>query len=91
MKSVTQSAAMITSVVAAFFASGGLKAGTPFEIASTPVMAVQPLAKARSTRKVVSGRRAAGAGSGGGPGLTVAREHAHAPTASRPSMATRKK
>ena len=44
---------MITSVVAAFCASGGLNAGTPLEIASTPVMAVQPLANARRTRKIV--------------------------------------
>ena len=35
------------SVVAAFFDSGFLKAGMPFEMASTPVSAVQPAAKVR--------------------------------------------
>ena len=51
---VTAMTAIIVSVAAAFFDSGGLKAGTPSEIASTPVMAVQPLAKAVSTANVVS-------------------------------------
>ena len=54
MKSVTHSPAMIRSVSAAFRSSGGLKAGTPLETASTPVMAVQPLAKARRIRNVLS-------------------------------------
>jgi hypothetical protein len=35
------------SVFAAFLASGGLKAGTPSEIASTPVSAAEPAVKAR--------------------------------------------
>ena len=43
-----------TSVAAAFLAFGDLKAGTPFETASTPVSAVQPDAKARRTRKTTS-------------------------------------
>ena len=34
--------AIIARVARAFFASGGLNAGTPSEIASTPVRAVQP-------------------------------------------------
>ena len=38
-------------VVAAFFASGFLKAGTPSEIASTPVRAAEPAVKARRIRK----------------------------------------
>ena len=42
---------MITRVVRAFFHSGFLNAGTPFEIASIPVIAVQPDANARRTRK----------------------------------------
>ena len=43
------------SVVRAFFHSGGLKAGTPSEIASTPVSAAQPRLKARQDqRKTVS-------------------------------------
>src|ERR1700694_585051 len=43
--------AMITSVCAAFFDCGRRKAETPFEIASTPVSAAEPDAKARRTRK----------------------------------------
>ena len=39
------------SVVRAFFHSGGLNAGTPFEIASTPVTAAPPEAKACRIRK----------------------------------------
>jgi len=41
------------SVLAAFFDSGGLNAGTPFAIASTPVRATEPPAKALSSRKIV--------------------------------------
>jgi hypothetical protein len=46
---------MIISVVAALLASGFLNAGTPFEIASMPVSAAQPLEKAPSMRKRVNG------------------------------------
>jgi len=42
--------AMATIVAWAFFHSGGLKAGVPFEIASVPVIALQPSAKARMSR-----------------------------------------
>ena len=42
---------MITSVVAAFLSSGGRKAGTPFGIASTPVVAVHPFANARQDQE----------------------------------------
>ena len=42
---------MMASVVAAFRDCGYLNAGTPFEIASTPVSAVVPAANARKTRK----------------------------------------
>ena len=38
------------SVVAAFLLFGGLNAGTPLAMASTPVSAVQPDAKARSAK-----------------------------------------
>ena len=38
------------SVVAAFRLFGGLNAGTPLAMASTPVSAVQPEAKARSAK-----------------------------------------
>ena len=42
---------MITSVCAAFFDCGRRNAVTPFEIASTPVSALEPDANARRTRK----------------------------------------
>ena len=42
-------APMITSVIRAFFHSGSRNAGTPFEIASTPVTAAPPDANACST------------------------------------------
>ena len=40
-----------SSVVAAFLLFGGLNAGTPLEIASTPVSAAQPEENARTSRK----------------------------------------
>ena len=39
------------NVVRAFLHSGGLNAGTPFEIASTPVIAAEPEANACRPRK----------------------------------------
>jgi hypothetical protein len=48
-------AAIIPSVMEAFRLSGGLKAGTPFEMASVPVIALQPPANARRTKNNVSG------------------------------------
>ena len=44
--------AITISVVAAFFASGGLKAGTPVAIASVPVSATAPDANARSRMRM---------------------------------------
>ncbi len=44
---VTSRPTIQLSVAEAFFASGSLKAGTPSLIASIPVRAVQPAAKAR--------------------------------------------
>ena len=59
-RNITPSVAIIQiNVVEAFFNSGCLKAGTPFEIASTPVSAVQPAANARRIRKMLSGSAAA--------------------------------
>ena len=52
---VIESTAIISMVVAAFLASGGLKAGTPLDTASTPVMAVQPFENAVRIRNSVSG------------------------------------
>jgi hypothetical protein len=45
---------MIDSVDAALRDFGSRKLGTPLLTASTPVRAVQPLAKARSARKTTS-------------------------------------
>ena len=65
MNRIARSAAIATSVWAAFLASGGLNAGTPLAIASVPVSATEPEANARSSRRIPtassgSGRRAAG-------------------------------
>ena len=49
MNIVIDITAMVTSVAAAFRLSGGRNAGTPFDTASTPVIAVQPFEKAVST------------------------------------------
>jgi hypothetical protein len=46
--------AIHVSVVAALRDSGFLKAGIPFEIASTPVSAEQPEAKARKKRNTLT-------------------------------------
>ena len=56
-------AAITTSVVRAFRASGRSNAGTPFETASTPVIALHPSANARrsSNRPSVSGATTIGA------------------------------
>ena len=58
---------MSPSVMAALRDSGGRKAGMPLEMASVPVMAVQPDENARSTRNQVSASVAAvGTGAAGG-------------------------
>ena len=48
-----------TSVEAALRLSGGRNAGTPFDTASTPVIAVQPFENAVSSANVVSRLRGA--------------------------------
>ena len=52
MNMMPRHAPMTISVERAFFHSGFLNAGTPLEIASTPVMAAPPDAKAWSSRKM---------------------------------------
>ena len=47
--------AITPRVVAAFFASGGLNAGTPVAIASVPVRATAPAANARRSNRMVIG------------------------------------
>ena len=53
MKITPSRNAIVVIVLAAFLASGGLNAGTPLAIASTPVSATEPPAKALSSRKTV--------------------------------------
>ena len=65
------SMAIVSIVAAAFFASGGLKAGTPLETASTPVMAVQPLENAVSSRNTVSACPPGAIGATASTGCTV--------------------
>jgi hypothetical protein len=61
---VMASTAIRPSVRVAVCASGALKAGTPSETASTPVMAVQPLANAdSSTNRVIDPAPRVGSGS----------------------------
>ena len=63
---VTAIAPSSSSVVAAFLLLGRRKAGTPLEMASTPVSAAQPEENARASRNtratVVSGSSHPGAG-----------------------------
>jgi hypothetical protein len=66
---VARISAIQPSVIAALRDSGGRKAGMPLEIASMPVMAVQPEANARSTRNPV--RASPGGTRGGAPGGSV--------------------
>ncbi len=52
MKRTASRIAIAIIVSPAFFDSGGLKAGTPLAIASVPVRATDPLAKAFRRRKI---------------------------------------
>jgi hypothetical protein len=65
---VIERTTIISMVAAAFLASGGLKAGTPLDTASTPVMAVQPLENAVRRRKRPSVPPADATGSDGTTG-----------------------
>ena len=51
---VTARAPSRNSVLAAFLLFGLRNAGTPFEIASTPVSAAQPEENARASRKIIA-------------------------------------
>ena len=63
---VPRIAAIQIRVMLAFFASGGRKAWTPLLTASIPVIAAQPEAKARSSRKTVTGCTTPTSGGRGG-------------------------
>ena len=54
MNRIARITAIAISVRAAFRDSGGLKAGTPVAIASVPVRATAPDAKARSRMRIVT-------------------------------------
>src|SRR5262245_40049998 len=83
--------AIVTSVAAAFFASGGRNAGTPSDTASTPVIAVHPLANAVSSRNVVSGWVPASGGSASSTGTIDPVRYRYRPTMSiTPIVATKK-
>ena len=55
MKRTPSRMAIAVSVAAAFLGSGGLNAGTPLAIASTPVRATEPPANAFRIRKIPNG------------------------------------
>ncbi len=76
-------------VMAALRASRGLKAGTPFEIASIPVRAVQPEENARSTRNQVRGTTVSMAG--GGSGIRSPRSQRYTPARISAAKATMKR
>src|SRR6266545_615517 len=88
---VIESTTIISIVAAAFFASGGLKAGTPFDTASTPVIAVQPFENAVSRRKSVNGAPTDSSGATGVTGVTSPVITRHVPTATSERMVTTKK
>jgi hypothetical protein len=85
------SVAIAISVAAAFFASGGRKAGTPFDTASTPVIAVQPFANAVSSRNVVNGCVPAFGASGVSTGSIVPVRYRYSPAARSRAMLITKK
>ena len=78
------------SVAAAFLPLGGRKALTPFEIASTPVSATAPLAKARTRRKAVTVPTPAAIGSGTVAWGQAPVAHFQIPVATSAYMATTK-
>ncbi len=88
---VIASAAIISIVAAAFFDSGGLNAGTPFDTASTPVIAVQPFENAVSSRNSVSAWPVDGTGAAATTGETSPIAMRHTPTPMRIRIETTKK
>ena len=85
--------AMATRVAAALRLSGGRNAGTPFDTASTPVMAVQPLENALNSVNVVMRPRLPDARASGAwaTGCSVPVKYRHVPTAIMARMLTMKK
>ena len=84
---VTEIPPMMASVSAAFFACGRRKAGTPLEMASTPVSAVAPEENARRiTNSQIACTAVARSGSGWRPGRQT--ESGQPPVAHRAMPAT---
>ena len=67
-RNAASTAAMMVSVHCALGTSGFLKSGTPLLTASTPVIAVQPLAKERNRIHALTASVAPGTGGGGSTG-----------------------
>ena len=83
---------MVVIVLAAFFASGGLNAGTPLAIASTPVSATEPPANALSSKRTPErlGAERHGVGLGrDGAAVPVTIRNAPIPTIARASPTKR--
>src|SRR5437588_9728846 len=83
--------AIVSIVFAAFFDSGGLNAGTPFDTASTPVIAVQPFENAVSSRKSAKGCVPDSGGVPADIGCTVPVTTRQTPTPIRLRIVTMKK
>ena len=79
------------SVVLAFLHSGGRKAGTPFEMASTPVTAAPPDANAWSTTKSVTTPVPRLASAGMGSGCSPPVSDRNSPNPSNANIITMKK
>ena len=84
---------MATSVARRVPALRRPERGTPFETASTPVIAVQPFENAVSSANVVSSAAppAGSAPARAAPARCAPVRYRHAPTASMPRMLTMKK
>ena len=96
---VTASAPSSSKVVAAFLLFGLRNAGTPLEIASTPVSAAQPEENARASRKISAIWRDVAAVPGSGSrsqvgaldvGQVAGERRASAPYSAMPSTPTMK-
>ena len=87
----TASTAITTSVAAAFLLSGFRKAGTPFDTASTPVIAVHPFANAVRIANRPSDPTGSAFAAAWSSGTIVPVAQRHAPTASSTRMPPMKK
>ena len=92
MNMLIASTAMVTRVDAAFLLSGGRKAGTPFDTASTPVIAVHPFENAVRMANVASASTwLAGSTDGSGTAWRSPDRNRQLPTPSITKMLTTKK